>query len=145
MLKITNLYPQYNNSRDRRQQNIPVTVERRSGVDRRSSDRLQLDSRLTQDIFAVKNQVAKLGSIAPVFFKGNNLNADEFTHEYDNQKDIDSEKSLRDKASIPFKIGVLGSAAALGVLISFLTPMQACLAIGATISLGIAIMKVSNK
>ena len=68
MEKISSLYPQYQRSKDRRQQNIPVAVERRSGMDRRSQDRVVLDTQLTKDIFEVKSKVAKLESISPSFF-----------------------------------------------------------------------------
>ena len=68
MEKISSLYPQYQRNQDRRQQNIPVAVERRSGVDRRSQDRVVLDTQLTKDIFEVKSKVAKLESIAPALF-----------------------------------------------------------------------------
>ncbi len=51
--RITRLYPQYQRSQDRRQRNIPVAIERRSGQDRRSTDRVALDSQLTRDIFEV--------------------------------------------------------------------------------------------
>ena len=71
MHNVTNLYPQYKISQDRRQQNIPVAVERRSGKDRRSADRVQLDAQLTKDIFQVKEQVAKLEMLTPKFFESN--------------------------------------------------------------------------
>ena len=60
MQNIRNLYPQYKYSTDRRQQNIPVAVDRRSGNDRRGNDRVAFDTQLTKDIFDVKNQVSKL-------------------------------------------------------------------------------------
>ena len=57
---ITNLYPQYQYSQDRRQNNIPVAIERRSGNDRRSQNRVTMDSKLTRDLYEVKERVAKL-------------------------------------------------------------------------------------
>jgi len=62
MLNVTKLYPQYKIQTDRRQQNIPVEFERRSGRDRRSKERIQLDTTLTRDIFEVKSKISKLQS-----------------------------------------------------------------------------------
>ena len=68
MYRVNRLYPQYRQSQDRRQQNIPVAVDRRSGRDRRSEDRVQLDTQLTKDIFQVKSKVAQIESMSPNFF-----------------------------------------------------------------------------
>ncbi len=57
MYRINALYPQYQYSKDRRQQNVPVAFERRSGVERRTEDRVQLDTQLTRDIFEVKGKI----------------------------------------------------------------------------------------
>jgi len=60
------LYPQYNIVQERRKQqinfspNANILFERRSGEDRRSGDRVQLDTNLTRDIFEVKNKVVQL-------------------------------------------------------------------------------------
>lgn len=62
MERISSLYPQYQRSQDRRQQNIPVAIDRRSGKDRRSEDRVQLDTRLTRDIFEVKKYIPAGGT-----------------------------------------------------------------------------------
>src|SRR5574344_1373577 len=58
MIEMNKLYPQYSFVNDRRKQNIPVTQERRSGLDRRSGTRINLDTNLTKDIYEVKNKVA---------------------------------------------------------------------------------------
>ena len=68
MYRITSLYPQYKPSEDRRQQNIPVAIDRRSGRERRSPDRVALDKQLTKDLYEVKSQVAKLEALAPKLF-----------------------------------------------------------------------------
>lgn len=60
MLDVVKLYPQYRVAYERRQQNVPVENDRRSGVDRRSTDRVKLDTNLTRDIFEVKNKVSDL-------------------------------------------------------------------------------------
>lgn len=65
MLDIVKLYPQYNMTQDRRQQKISVPFERRSGIDRRSDDRVKLDTNLTRDIFEVRNKVSQMQKAAP--------------------------------------------------------------------------------
>lgn len=63
MMDVVKLYPQYHVITDRRQQKAPVSpvaFERRSGIDRRSDDRIKLDTSLTRDIFEIKNKVAQL-------------------------------------------------------------------------------------
>lgn len=60
MTDMIRLYPQYNITRERRQQISPVDVDRRSGVDRRADDRVKLDTALTKDIFEIKSQVSQI-------------------------------------------------------------------------------------
>lgn len=60
MLQVYNLYPQYEVKSDRRKQQSAVTMDRRSGVDRRSLDRVKLDTNLTRDIFEVRNSVSAI-------------------------------------------------------------------------------------
>lgn len=57
MLDVTKLYPQYYTVKDRRTQSEPVAFERRCGRDRRSEDRVYLDTKLTKDIFEVRSKV----------------------------------------------------------------------------------------
>lgn len=52
-MELSKLYPQYKNN-DRRQQNIPVDNDRRSGIDRRTNS----DSYLRQDLKQVKDTFA---------------------------------------------------------------------------------------
>lgn len=65
-MDVARLYPQYNIMNERRKQstsfspNSNIPFERRSGIDRRSDDRVQLDTNLTRDIFEVKNKVNQM-------------------------------------------------------------------------------------
>lgn len=65
-MDVVRLYPQYNILYERRQQQAPVSpiaFERRSGVDRRSEDRVKLDTNLTRDIFEIKSKVAQIQKV----------------------------------------------------------------------------------
>ena len=60
MIKVDTLYPQYKVIQDRRKQETPVSpvaFERRTGIDRRSPDRVRMHSALTKDIFELKGSV----------------------------------------------------------------------------------------
>jgi hypothetical protein len=59
MLEVNKLYPQYKFVNDRRKHSLPVSQDRRSGLDRRSGTRIQLDTNLTRDIFDVKSKIAQ--------------------------------------------------------------------------------------
>lgn len=62
-MDVARLYPQYTIIRERRQQQAPkspVGFERRSGHDRRTENRVQLDTNLTRDIFEVRNKVSQI-------------------------------------------------------------------------------------
>lgn len=71
MLSVQRLYPQYVTVTDRRKQNVPVAFERRSGLDRRSQDRVTMDTKLTRDIFEVKNKISQFQNIEPISFSKN--------------------------------------------------------------------------
>ena len=156
MEKISSLYPQYQRNQDRRQQNIPVAVDRRSGVDRRSQDRVVLDTQLTKDIFEVKSKVAKLEAIAPALFAQqvttqnptfasmNNFTQDQLVKETkpDNSAIARQEAQLQEKASTSFKLGVLASALAGAIAISFLGPTGAVIGIGTTLYIGARVFKI---
>lgn len=65
-MDVVRLYPQYNIMQERRQQNAPVSpvaFERRSGTERRSGDRIKLDTNLTRDIFEIKSKVSQIENI----------------------------------------------------------------------------------
>lgn len=156
MEKISSLYPQYQRSKDRRQQNIPVAVERRSGMDRRSQDRVVLDTQLTKDIFEVKSKVAKLESISPSFFiqqvttqnptfaSMNNFVQDQYVKETkpDPSAIARQEAQLQEKASTSFKLGVLATALAGAIAISLLGPTAAVVAVGTSLYIGARAFKL---
>ncbi len=59
------LYPQYNIVNDRRKSSVPVELDRRSGGERRSADRLQLDTGLKKDIFEIKSKIQNIQKTDP--------------------------------------------------------------------------------
>lgn len=59
-MEFQRLYPQYNVSNDRRKQNIDVPQERRTGIERRSEDRISLDTDIMRDLYDVKDKVSKI-------------------------------------------------------------------------------------
>ena len=95
MLEFQRLYPQYQTTTDRRKQNVPVAFERRSGEDRRTQERVALDTNLTRDIFQVKNSIVNIQKTAPQKIENvskaatNTIKADQFIKE---QKINDSSK-----------------------------------------------------
>lgn len=155
MYRITSLYPQYQKSQDRRQQNIPVAVDRRSGIDRRSQDRVALDRQLTKDIFEVKSKVAKLEAIAPKLFENNvttqapsfssmnNMTQDMIVKESkpDNTEIARQEAKLQEKADTNFKVGVLASALAASIAVSFMGTAGAVIAVGTGLYIGARVLK----
>jgi hypothetical protein len=74
-MKIYSLYPQYTVNQERRTQSNPVFDDRRSGLDRRSNDRIKLDSALTKDIFVVRNKINSMQEKDPIGFTNHNANA----------------------------------------------------------------------
>jgi len=142
MNKISRLYPQYQFNNDRRKNNIPVPFERRSGRERRSEDRIMLDSRLTRDIYQVKEQAAKLESLAPKLFSRNvsihqpdflsknNLEHDQFLR----ASKPDMTEKIRQEAKSKFdtglKIGIVSGIAAGITALAFLGPIGAAAAAG---------------
>lgn len=155
MHRITSLYPQYKQSEDRRQQNIPVAVERRSGRDRRSPDRVSLDKQLTKDLYEVKSQVAKLEALAPKLFADrvttqnptfgsmNNFTQDQLVKETkpDPTAIARQEAQLQDRASTSFQVGILSAALAGAIAISFMGTAGAVIAIGTGLYIGARVLK----
>ncbi len=155
MERITGLYPQYQIKKDRRQQNIPVAVERRSGRDRRSEDRVALDTTLTKDIYTVKKQVAKIEALAPKLFEQNvtkqaptftsmnNMTQDQLVKE--SKPDFSAlqrqEAALKNKASLSFQLGILSAALAGAIALSFLGSTGAVIALGTSFYVGARIVK----
>ena len=155
MTNISNLYPQYKPSEDRRKNNIPVAIERRSGKDRRAEDRVALDSRLTRDIWQVKGQIAKLETFTPKFLEHvnitqnsefaskNNLTRDEFVKPIkpDMSEILREEAKLQQKADTSFKIGMVAAALAGAIAVSFMGTAGAVIAVGATLYVGSRVLK----
>ncbi len=154
--KISKLYPQYSGAKDRRQQNIPVAVDRRSGSDRRNNNRVQLDGRLQQDLYDVKSKVAKLESLTPKFFEQNvtvkapsfssmnNMTQDILVKQAkpDNTELARREAELKDEADTSFKIGVIAAALGCAIGLSYLSTVGAVIAIGAGLYIGSRVLKV---
>src|SRR5574344_462735 len=63
MIEMNKLYPQYGFVSDRRKQNVPVAVDRRSGIDRRTGTRINLDNNLTRDINDVKTKLTQSNDV----------------------------------------------------------------------------------
>ena len=155
MYRVNRLYPQYQRSQDRRQQNIPVAVERRSGRDRRSEDRVVLDKQLTKDIFEVKNKIAKIEAMSPKFFESNvttqspsfsdisNISQDVLVKE--SKPDITEmarlEAELEDKEATKFQLGMVAVALVAAVGLSALSSAGAVIAIGTGLYIGARVLK----
>ncbi len=155
MERITGLYPQYQSSKDRRQNNIPVAIDRRSGNDRRSSDRVALDKQLTRDIFEVKSKVAKLEALAPKIFENNvttqaptfssmnNTTQDMLVKESkpDNTDIARREAKLQQTADTSFKVGMIAAALAASIAVSFMGTAGAVIAVGTSFYIGARVLK----
>ncbi len=156
MERITGLYPQYQSGSDRRQNDVPVAVDRRSGNDRRSKDRIALDKQLTRDIFEVKSKVARLEAIAPKLFENNvttqaptfssmnNTSQDLIVKESkpDNTEIARQEAKLQKTADTSFKAGVIAAALAASIAVSFMGTAGAVIAVGTSIYIGARILKI---
>lgn len=152
---ITNLYPQYHYNADRRQNNMPVAIDRRSGTDRRNQDRVMLDSKLTRDIYEVKGQVAKLEKFSPSFIgkqmtaqcvkfaDKNNFTKDQFikTMKPDSTEIIRQEAKQREQSDTSFKMGVLAAALSGIAAVSFMGAAGAVIAVGSAFYIGSKICK----
>ena len=142
------LYPQYQVVTDRRKKNVPVAFERRSGVERRSEDRVSMDTRLTRDIFEVKNKISQLQKKNPVNFSqdvsiaaSNSVKFDQFVkNDFSKtaEKIVESKESPSSTAMLG---GILGIALAGVVASSLLGPAGAVVAIGFGAYLGGKVLK----
>jgi hypothetical protein len=155
MQRVNRLYPQYQRSQDRRQQNIPVAVERRSGRDRRSEDRVVLDKQLTRDLYDVKSKVAKLEALSPKIFEDNvTKQAPTFSAMNNMTQDILVKESKPDFSEIArreaeiesmeatkFQIGMIAAALVAAVGLSFLSSAGAVIAIGTALYIGGRVLK----
>lgn len=156
MYAINGLYPQYKRSVDRRQQNIPVAIDRRSGKDRRSEDRVMLDKQLTKDIFEVKSKVAKLESLSPKLFENNVVKqAPSFSETNNMTKDILVKRNMPDSTELArrelrmqkaemlkFQIGLIATALAAAAILTSLTGAGAVIALGTGAYIGGRILKL---
>ena len=155
MNRINRLYPQYQRSQDRRQQNIPVAVERRSGRDRRGEDRVVLDKQLTRDLYDVKSKVAKLEALnpkifednvtkqAPTFSSMNNMTQDILVKETkpDYAEIARREAKIEDMEATKFQIGMIAFALLAAVGLSTLSSAGAVIAVGTALYIGGRILK----
>ncbi len=153
MNRITRLYPQYQRSQDRRQRSIPVAIERRSGTDRRSNDRVALDSQLTRDIFEVKSKIAKIESLTPKFFEANVMSqapsfSSKMTHDIlvkqtkpDMTTQAKEDAKQPDKASTAFQVGIIAAALTCAFGLSFLSSAGAVIALGTALYIGARVLK----
>ncbi|MBQ3641867.1 hypothetical protein II906_08100, partial [bacterium] len=153
--RVKRLYPQYEGSEDRRKQNIPVAIDRRSGQDRRGADRVSLDKQLTRDIFEVKSKVAKIESFSPKLFIDNvTKQAPSFSSMTNNTKDIlvkeqkpdptelaRLEAKIQEKEATKFQIGVIAAAMAAAIGLSFLSSAGAVIALGTGLYIGARVLK----
>ena len=156
MYRVNRLYPQYQRSQDRRQQNIPVAVDRRSGQDRRSEDRVQLDTQLTRDIFQVKSKVAQIESMSPNFFTScvaknpvtfsamNNMTNDVVVKEtkLDPTEIARREAEIQAKEATKFQVLVIGAALLAAVGISAMSTAGIVVAVGTGLYIGARTLKV---
>lgn len=153
MYRITSLYPQYQYAQDRRQQNIPVEFDRRTGVDRRAQDRVKLDEKLTRDIFEVRGKVKDItGTISFDSSQNNvknlaNINAisavqsDQFIKTQNQTEQNILANNTPDSPSRPLEAGLLAVALA-GVLFTpFIGPIGAVIALGSTFYVGAKLLK----
>ncbi len=142
------LYPQYQVVSDRRKKNVPVAFERRSGVERRSENRVAMDTKLTRDIFEVKNKVAQLQKTNPVNFSQdvskaatNSIKTDQFVK----QDFSKTAEKLAESKESPSTTAMLGGilAIALGGVVasSLLGPAGAIVAIGFGAYMGGKVLK----
>ncbi len=155
MQRLNRLYPQYQRSQDRRQQNIPVAIERRSGRDRRSEDRVVLDKQLTKDLYDVKAKVAKLEALTPKIFEDNvTKQAPTFSAMNNMTQDILVKEAKPDYAEIArreaeiesmeatkFQIGMIAVALISAIGLSFLSSAGAVIAIGTALYIGGRVLK----
>lgn len=149
MYRINALYPQYQYSKDRRQQNVPVAFERRSGVERRTEDRVQLDTQLTRDIFEVKGKIKDItGTIG---FNSSHKNANNIAStnaansaqadQFIKTKTLEEMNAPKQNSSKSLETGLLAVALA-GVLFTpFIGTAGVVIALGATLYVGGKVLK----
>lgn len=153
MYKVRALYPQYQYSQDRRQQNIPVAYDRRSGGDRRNQDRVQLDTQLTRDIFEVKGKIKDITGTISFNSDQNNIKnitntnavnsmqADQFIKSQNAVQTNQEAATKSESSNNNFQTGILALALA-GVLFTpFIGPVGLVIAASATVYVGAKVLK----
>lgn len=141
MIGIHKLYPQYRVIEDRRQQESPVTFERRSGAERRSEDRVKLDTNLTRDIFEIKSKISQVQKTDPknsdkITFAQNTTNAAQNSIKTDQfvrttkQNDVEIPKDTKSPSTAPMLAGVFASVLGGMVASAFLGPGGVAVAVG---------------
>ncbi len=142
------LYPQYQVVSDRRKKNVPVAFERRSGVERRSENRIAMDTKLTRDIFEVKNKISHLQKTNPVNFSQdisnaatNSIKTDQFVKSDFSKTANKIAESKESPSTTAMLGGILGIALAGVVASSLMGPAGAVVAIGFGAYLGGKVLK----
>lgn len=142
MLEVQRLYPQYKSIADRRQNVQPVSFERRSGVERRSQDRVQLDTNLTRDIFEIKSKINQIqkpesNNVSKVAFTQkmensaiNSLKADTFVKSVKDEPSQNIKPSSKSSSGAAATAGVLACALGGALLTTFLGPVAGGVALG---------------
>ena len=155
LYSVQRLYPQYQRSQDRRQRDIPVAIDRRSGQDRREQDRVVMDKQLTKDIFEVKSKIAKIEALspklftdnvikqAPTFSAMNNMTQDVLLKESkpDPSEIARQEVKLKEKEATAFKAGMLAFGLAAAIGLSCMSTAGAIVAIGTGLYIGVRALK----
>lgn len=153
MLEIHRLYPQYRIMQDRREQNTPVSFERRSGIDRRSEDRVSLDTNLTRDIFEIKSKVSQMQKSDPkttekISFTQNvskaaqnSIKTDQFIKTTKPNPTDDNKKDSKPESSTALAAGILASVLGGIVTSAFLGPVGVGIAIGIGTYFGLKLLK----
>lgn len=121
MIDVVKLYPQYNITNERRRNSIPVENDRRSGADRRSEDRVKLDTGLTKDIFEIKNKVSQIEQTTqksinkPSFNQNiskaaqNSIKSDQFVKSTNNNQELSPKEAAKSKKGEASVLGMLSA------------------------------------
>lgn len=152
MLEVQKLYPQYRALKDRRVENVEVPFERRSGMERRSPDRVALDQNLTRDIFEIKSRVSQLQKSNPKNIEKiafthnsakvlqNNINADQFIRTT-KPKQPDPIKKTESQSPAALAAGILASVLGGIVAATLIGPIGVGIAIGIGAYFGLKLLK----
>lgn len=148
LISVQRLYPQYISLTDRRKQTVPVAFERRSGLERRSQDRVAMDTKLTRDIFEVKSRISQFQSIEPVSFSKNitkaainSLKSDQFIKTTKNET-LNLVNKSKDNPAATVLLGGILSVGLVGAMAgAFFGPAAGVVALGFGAYLGGKVLK----